>query len=87
MAGRPLRSVIREQEFDEQLERLIVNLEEADDFTFAAEVILAADPLAGVPTADPQIRALTMAPVRGLTPILYYTFDDRFVVFLSIIAF
>ena len=38
--GSPLRSIVREHEFEEQLSALICNVEEADDFVMAAERVL-----------------------------------------------
>jgi hypothetical protein len=46
---RTAREIIREHEFEEPLERLLVNMEEADDFTLGAEFVLARDPLSGTP--------------------------------------
>ena len=82
----PLREIIREYEFEEQLERLIVNMEEADDFTLGAEFVLAHDPLSGMPVnADGSVWMLPMCPVRGRQVTLYYTFDEQTVTFLAIL--
>ena len=86
MAGR-LRNIVREPEFEEQLVRLLVNLEEADEFTLRAEMLLASDPLAGSPSRDPDVWMLPMAPVRGREVWLYYAFDESRVVFLALLAF
>jgi hypothetical protein len=45
--ARRQRSVIPEQEFEEQLQRLIPNSEAADDFTLGAECVLSIDPTVG----------------------------------------
>ena len=83
----PQRIVIREQEFEEQLEALLVNMEEADAFTLGAEIVLALDPLIGTPaSSDGSIWHLPMPPVRGLRVSLFYTFDESVVVFLAIVA-
>ena len=47
----PRRSVVREEEFEEQLRALIPDAEEADDFTMAAESILSEDPEVGLPVS------------------------------------
>jgi hypothetical protein len=83
----PRRSIAREPEFEEQLARLIPNEEEADEFTAAAEYVLAVDPREGLPASrDGLIWSLPMQPVRGRGVSLFYTFDDRVVVFLAILA-
>lgn len=48
----PRRNIIREQEFEEQLIALLVNEEEADQFTEAAEILLATYPDAGLPASQ-----------------------------------
>ena len=79
------RSVIREPEFEEQLERLIPNAEDADDFTLGAECVLSIDPTAGRQASE-WVWILPMFPVGGLRVNLYYSFDDTTVYFLGIIA-
>jgi hypothetical protein len=82
----PLREIVREHEFEEQLERLLVDMEEADDFTMGAEFVLAHDPLSGTPVnSDASIWMLPMCPVSGRQVSLYYTFDERTVTFLAIL--
>ena len=86
MPDEPLREVIREHEFEEQLERLLPNMEEADGFTLGAEFVLAREPRDGVPAdADGSIWALPMCPVGGRQVTLYYTFDERTVTFVAIL--
>ncbi len=76
MADLPLRAIIREHEFEEQLERLLVNMEEADDFTLGAEWVLARDPQSGIAASrEGSIWMLPMCPVRGRQVTLYYRFD------------
>ena len=82
----PRRTIIREQEFEEQLIRLLVNEEEADQFTEAAEILLATDPEAGLPVSkDGTIWYLPMNAVRGNRVSLFYTFTEREVVSLAIL--
>lgn len=84
----PRRSIIREEDFEEQLRALIPNAEEADDFTMAAESILAEEPEAGLPASrDGLTWYLPMQPVGGRRVSLFYAFDDEKVVFLFIVAF
>lgn len=65
---------------------LLVNEEEADEFTNTAEIVLAENPLMGVPvTKDGTIWQLAMPPVRGRSVSLYYSFDEQNVTFLFII--
>jgi hypothetical protein len=78
------RSVVREQEFEEQLERLIPNAEEADDFTLGAELVLALNPEIGSPVNE-WVWVLPMAPVRSEEVYLYYAFDEETVYFLWIL--
>ena len=86
--GLPQRNIVREIEFEEQLHALIVDAEEADEFTEAAETVLANDPRAGMPASrDGSIWYLPMQPVRGRRVSLYYNFDESVVVFLAILGF
>lgn len=87
MPYEPLREIIREHEFEEQLAALISNTEDADKFTLGAEYVLAREPRDGVPAfPDESVWLLPMSPVRGRQVTLYYTFDETTVVFLSILA-
>lgn len=88
MPGLPSREVIREHEFEEQLRALLVNVEEADEFTLGAEMLLAREPESGMPVSrDGSIWYLPMSPVRGRRVSLFYSFDESAVVFLAILAF
>jgi hypothetical protein len=82
---KPRRSTVRESDFEEQLVRLIPNVEEADDFTLGAEVILSIDPEAGAPTED-GVWILPMFPVDQRDVYLYYTFDEETVWLMWIVA-
>jgi len=84
----PRFEIIRESEFEEQLERLFGDMEEADKFTLGAEFILAREPRDGLPASrDGSIWYLPMNQLRGRAVSLYYTFDERAVTFLFIVAF
>ncbi len=84
----PPRSIIREHEFDEQLRALLVNMEEADDFTLGAELLLSCYPESGTPAAaDGSVWYLPMAPVLGQRVSLFYSFDEHTVSFLAILPF
>ena len=83
-----MRSIVREHEFEEQLDALICNAEEADDFVMAAERVLSQFPELGT-LVDPveRIYEMPMAPVRDRAVALYYTFNESVVVFLYVVAF
>ena len=84
----PRLEIIHEHEFEEQLAALIPDAEEADDFTAAAEDLLSRDPRSGfVASLKLGIWILPMFPIRGRQVTLYYTFDERAVTLLSIVAF
>ena len=87
--GVRLRSIVREHEFEEQLDALICNVGEADEFVAAAEDILSKDPALGTLVADTphEIWKLPMAPVRGRSVALFYTFNESTVVFLYVVAY
>lgn len=78
------RQVVREHRFERELRALIRDSREADAFVEGAEFLLARDPVAGQPTAEPPIWALPMALIAGEQIVLYYTFDDSTVWLLSI---
>ena len=69
----PRRSVIREQEFEEQLDALICNA--------AAEDILSEDPTLGALADEgpPEIWTLALPPVSNRAVSMFYTFNDEFV--------
>ena len=85
----PQRSIIREHEFEEQLDALICNAEEADEFVAAAEEVLSHAPTMGTLVADSprEIWRLPMAPVRDRAVMLYYSFNEQFVIFLYVVAY
>jgi hypothetical protein len=86
--GVPPRGIIHEHEFEEQLARLIVDPEQADDFIAAAEEILSVNPRRGMPAEESEeVWYLVMFPVRGRRISLFYTFDEETVNFISIRAY
>jgi hypothetical protein len=88
MPESPRCTIIREHEFDEQLHALILDLEEADEFTAGAEDLLARHPQSGMPAShDRSVWYLPMSPVRDRRVSLFYTFDETFVIFLAILSF
>jgi hypothetical protein len=87
MSDLPSREVIKEHEFEDQLSRLLVNLEDADDFIAGAEEMLARDPSGGMQVSpNGKVWYLPMSPVRGRRVSLFYSFDEERVVFLWIVA-
>ena len=83
------RSIVRENEFEEQLEALICNAEEAEDFIAAAEDILSEDPTLGAlaDAGPPEIWTLALPPVRDQAVSLFYTFDESVVILLHVVAY
>ena len=88
MADLPSRTIIREEVFEDELRVLIPHPEMADEYTAAAESVLASEPEMGVPVdaGPPEVWALPMSPVEGKTIWLLYSFDKAAVVFLGLRA-
>jgi hypothetical protein len=83
----PMREVIREADFEEQVAALIPDIEKADLFMAAAEELLAREPRDGLPASkDGSVWYLPMSPIRGKTVALYYTFDVTAVTLIAITA-
>lgn len=88
MPYEPHRNVVREHLFDEQLSALIRDGEDADEFTAAAETVLARDPFYGSPVAaGSAVWQLPMPPIDARSVSIFYTFDEQTVTLLAIIAF
>jgi len=64
---------------------LIADPVAADEYTHAAEAVLAHDAEIGLQT-DGDIWTLALAPVGGKTVMVFYTFDARAVLLLAIEA-
>jgi len=63
-------------------------MEDADEFTHAAEIALSLEPTLGLPASpDGKMWMLPMPPVRGRQVSLYYSFDEKTVTFEAILAF
>lgn len=82
----PPRSIIREDAFEDELRLLIADAEEADEFTAAAEWVLAHEPHAGTLADDgpPAVWVLPMQPADNEAIWLLYTFDESTVIFLGL---
>lgn len=87
MSGR--RTVVHDHEFEEQLQKLLVNAEEADEFIAAAECLLSRKPQLGSVAAEgpPQVWMLALPPIRDKAAALFYTFDDSTVILLAVVTY
>ena len=85
---RKLWTIVKEPRFELELRDLLgQGAKGADEFIEASEWILARRPNAGslITTDDPMVYYLPIARVERVDPlILYYTFDDEKIYFLSI---
>jgi hypothetical protein len=80
-----LRRVIREHRFERELNALINDVIDADQFVEAAEFLLVRDPEIGFQLAPgSSVWFLPMAPIDDKQISLYYTFDQTTVWLLSI---
>ncbi len=80
-----MREVIEEPRFALELRALIPNAKRADEFIDGAKWTLCRDPFSGRRISNSHVWFLPMEETPGLLPIiLYYTFDDDYVNFLSI---
>lgn len=87
MSDLPCLEIIHEHEFEEQLAALVPDVEQADEFTAAAEDLLSRLPWSGLPASrDGLVWGLPMSPVGGRQVTLYYTFDDHSVTLLWIVT-
>jgi hypothetical protein len=85
---RVLRKIVKTHRFEHELRDLIADAKAADEFVEAAEWTLPRNPKIGslITTApDPPVWFLPVIDEDRITPIvLYYTFDDEVIYFLSI---
>jgi hypothetical protein len=80
-----MRTIIEEPRFVFELQALISNAKRADEFVDAAKWVLSRDPSKGRQIGRSHVWFLPIEDVPGILPVvLYYTFDDDFVNFLSI---
>jgi hypothetical protein len=80
-----MRTIIEEHRFCLELAALIPKAQRADEFIDGAKWVLCRNPLKGKRIGNSHVWFLSMEEIPGVLPIvLYYTFDDDFVNFLSI---
>ena len=85
MLPEKMREVVEEHRFVFELQALIPNARRADGFVDGAKWTLSRDPFRGRRIGNTHVWFLPMEEIPGLLPIvLYYTFDDDYVNFLSI---
>ena len=78
-------AIIEEHRFSFELQALIPRAQRADEFIDGAKNVLCRDPRRGKQIGNSHVWFLPLEDIPGLLPIvLYYTFDDNFVNFLSI---
>lgn len=77
--------IIEEPRFAFELQALIPKARRADEFIDGAKNVLCRDPQRGKRIGNSHVWFLPVEEIPGLLPIvLYYTFDDDYVNFLSI---
>jgi hypothetical protein len=80
-----MREIIEEPRFAFELQALIPNVKRADEFVDGAKRALSRNPLKGRQIGRSHVWFLPMEDIPGILPVvLYYTFDDDYVNFLSI---
>ncbi len=81
-----MHTVVREVRFERELHRLQPNLRRADEFVEGAEWVLARDPKTGYQVREGSpVWCLCINRELSLHPaVIYYTFDESHVYFLSI---
>jgi len=86
MADLPSRVIIRDHAFEDELRLLIPDAERADEYTAAAETILAQDPTVGLKreTDEEAVWVLPMSPINEKSIYLLYTFDAAEVILLGL---
>jgi hypothetical protein len=92
MLPEKLREIVEEHRFRDELAVLLPDARRADEFIDGAKWVLSRDPSKGRRISKSKVWFLPMAAIPstegaqpGILPIiLYYTFDDDYVNFLSI---
>jgi hypothetical protein len=80
-----MRTIIEEHRFSIELREIIRHSRRADEFIDGARWTLCRNPEAGKRIGTSKVWFLAMEEIPGILPVvLYYTFDDNFVSFLSI---
>ena len=85
MLPQKMREIIEEHRFAFELQALIPRAQRADEFIDGAKWVLSRDPFRGKRLGSSHVWFLAMDELEDHLPIiLYYTFDDDHVNFLSI---
>jgi hypothetical protein len=79
------RSIRRDPDFDAQLSELIYDVRRADEFIEAAEWVLSRNPYEGTRLSGGPVWFLPMRSIPDQpSAVIYYAFNDDWVVFLRI---
>ena len=80
------RNIIYEKQFEDELKALEPDSERADDLIRGIEWILQRHPRHGTPVSvsDPPLWFVPAADLFGLSYVIYYTYSDKKIYFLSI---
>ena len=82
---RKIREIIEEPRFAFELQALIPSAKRADEFIDGTKWTLSRDPFSGKRISNSHVWFLPMEDIPSLLPVvLYYTFDNDYVNFLSI---
>lgn len=85
MLPEKMREIIEEPRFALELQGLIRKAKQADDFVDGAKWVLSRDPFRGRRIGNSHVWFLPLEEIPEYLPVvLYYTFDDNYVNFLSI---
>jgi hypothetical protein len=85
MLPEKMREITEEHRFAFELQALIPNARRADEFIDGTKWVLCRDPLRGRQIGNSHVWFLPMEEIPDHLPIvLYYTFDNDYVNFLSI---
>jgi hypothetical protein len=78
-------AIIREHHFENDLRTVFGTTEHGDAFIAGAEVLLSLEPESGIRSApDSLVWILSLAPHKGRTVWLYYTFNDSTVFLIGL---
>ncbi len=85
MLPKKLREIVEEHRFSRELKLIIPHAKRADEFIDAAKWVLSRDPYRGKRIGTSHVWFLPIKEIPNTLPVvLYYTFDDNYVNFLSI---
>ena len=80
-----IRTIIRSHQFEDELKKIEKEAKRADEFVEGAEFVLCREPTIGTQIGNTHVWFLPVAQSATVSPVvLYYTFDDDRVIFLSI---